>query len=127
MVSQGDVIFLGLFAVGTIAVVALKTSFDQRRRSSSKVVLPSILRAGPRHKLSRNASLALYDRMDYPGKAGAPWSADDDDHAWRVGVVHAYAQNPFNPPRQPEYRAVYLDGYRSTSEDEGIPNTFPES
>jgi hypothetical protein len=71
--------------------------------------------------------VALLDRMDYPGKGGAAWSADDEDHAYRVGVVHASARLAFNPPRERQHRAAYLQAYRELTEDESLPNTYPDT
>jgi len=70
---------------------------------------------------------ALLSRPNYPGKDGTPWSAQDEDHAWQIGVVHAYWHEKFNPPIQPEYRAIYLDGYKTTTDDEGLNNDYPDA
>ena len=83
--------------------------------------------AGDRPARTAFRQRALWDHINYPGKGGASWSADDEDHAWRVGVIHAYAHEKFNPPTQAEYRAIYLDGYKTTTDDEGLDNEYPES
>lgn len=64
--------------------------------------------------------MSLADRMrdKIPGGSGGSWSADDEDHAWRVGSTHAMLTGrPNNPPSEPQHRAAYEDGYQSTIDD----------
>jgi hypothetical protein len=134
MASYNDAIFLAAIVFAVFAIVTLKIFADLKRKSNlERAMLQSGLLEAPYsnsaiYRASVGASgRFLVGHIKMPGSKGEPWSADDEDHAWRVGVAHAFSREPFNPPREAQYRDAYLDGYRSTSEDEGIPNEYPDS
>jgi hypothetical protein len=126
-----EVTFIVCLVIATAFLVAAKFWQDNRRdRRLSRLLWRN--RPGTAHRLASQGRVGaetgttFWSRVKLPGRNREPWSAADEDHAWNVGVGHAYAREPFNPPRQLAFRDAYLDGYRSTSEDEDIPNNYPD-